>query len=274
MSIGTQQTGLRAIDARGISALVRDGDCQRTVVCLHGIGSNAASFAPLMAVWPQGPMLLAWTAPGYGASIALQKEWPVADDYALALASSLDAQELPNVDLVAHSLGCLIGCAFARRFPGRVRRLALLSPALGYSVPPGTVLPPAIAARITDLDELGAAKFAAARAARLVFQPERKPDVFAAVRDAMAQVTLPGYAQAVRMLASGDLIADASTLSQPITIANGIEDVITPKAGAERLHAACAGSQLTLVPDAGHALPQEAPETIVRVLAGSFGGAA
>ena len=84
---------------------------------------------------------------------------------------------------------------------------------------------------------------------------------------------MPGYAQAVRMLASGDLIADAGALPHPITIANGAEDVITPPAGSERLHAACFGSRLVLVPDTGHALPQEAPDEMVRLLSGVFGGA-
>ena len=273
MSTGTPQADVKALEARDISALVRDGERQRGVVFLHGIGSNAASFVPMLRAWPQGPMLLAWTAPGYGASRPLAKDWPVADDYALGLASLLDAQELYAVDLVGHSLGCLIAAAFARRFPQRVRRVALLSPALGYSVPAETHLPPEIAARIADLQTLGAERFAEARAARLVFQPERKLKVLAAVRDAMRQVTMPGYAQAVRMLASGDLIADAVALPHPITIANGAEDVITPPAGSERLHAACFGSRLVLVPNTGHALPQEALDEMVHLLSGLFGGA-
>ena len=272
MSATSEQ--LERIEHAGVSALVRAGDASRTVMCLHGIGSNAQSFSSLFAAWPQGPQLIAWDAPGYGASPAFDIHWPEPVAYASYLQSFLDACGIATVDLVGHSLGCLMAGAFATRLPTRMRHLALLSPALGYNVPRNSVLPPAIAARITDLELQGAEAFAAMRAARLVHRPEAKPAVVASVRTAMARVSLPGYAQAVRMLASGDLIAEARHIVAPTLILNGEDDVVTPKAGAQKLHAACSGSQLVLIPDAGHALPQEAPEHIAALLSRVFAGGA
>lgn len=81
----------------------------------------------------------------------------------------------------------------------------------------------------------------------------------------MAEVRLPGYAQAVRMLASGRLLDDAEKLAVPTHVVVGERDAVTPPENAERLFghlsAATAGT-LSIVPDAGHALSVEAPEAV------------
>ncbi|RVT98742.1 alpha/beta hydrolase [Rhodovarius crocodyli] len=236
-----------------------------SLVLLHGIGSNAESWLPLIQALPTDWDVLAWWAPGYGASARVASPTPAA--YAARLAAVLEALGLHQVGLLGHSLGCLFAGAFARLAPGRVARLGFLSPALGYRVPAGAPLPPAVAARIADLEALGPAEFAARRAARLVFEPERKPQVLAAVRGAMAAVNPPGYADAVHALGAGDLAADAAALPFPALVAAGAEDVVTPPANARALHAALpVGSPLHLIPGAGHALPQEAPAELAALL--------
>lgn len=122
-------------------------------------------------------------------------------------------------------------------------------------------------ARIDDLVELGAEAFAAKRAARLVYRPETKPAVLAGVRRAMAAVRMPGYAQAVRALAAGTLLTDAARVMVPSVVAIGAQDVVTPPANAEAVFAALGcGGALTMVPDAGHALPQEAPVRVAQLI--------
>ena len=86
----------------------------------------------------------------------------------------------------------------------------------------------------------------------------------------MAAIDPAGYAQAVRMLASGRLADDLAGLATPAEVIVGAEDIITPPDAARRAHAAlpdaCRGP-LTLVPGCGHALPQQAPEALARRLA-------
>lgn len=235
------------------------------LVMLHGIGSNAESWVPLMQALPADWNLLAWWAPGYGASVRVGTAGPAA--YAARLGAVLDALGITQAHLLGHSLGCLFAGAFAAAAPARVAGLAFLSPALGYRVPPGAPLPEKVAARIDDLRALGPTEFAAKRAARLVFRPEEKPAVLAAVRGAMGAVNLPGYADAVHALGAGDLLADAARLAMPALVASGAEDVVTPPGNAQALHAALpAGSALHPVPGAGHALPQESPAAVAALL--------
>jgi len=52
----------------GLCYLARDGGDGPPVVLLHGIGSNAQSFAPLMEAFDPRSRMIAWDAPGYGDS--------------------------------------------------------------------------------------------------------------------------------------------------------------------------------------------------------------
>ncbi len=238
------------------------------LVLLHGIGSNGDSFLPLIDALPAARDCIAWTAPGYGASAALAPATPTPRDYADALLRFLDALNLSRVVLLGHSLGCLFAARFAAAHPARVAALVLLSPALGYRVAPGAALPPAVQARIDELNAMGPQAFAAKRAARLVHDVTGKPQVVAAVERAMAAVNPAGYAQAVQALGAGDLLADAALVAAPALVAVGAQDVITPPDGARAAAAAlphAAGCHL--IPAAGHALPQEAPQAVADLVA-------
>jgi pimeloyl-ACP methyl ester carboxylesterase len=254
--------------AAGIAYLRRAGRGNATpLVLLHGIGSNAQSYAPLIAALPAEIGAVAWNAPGYAASAALPEPSPTPAHYADALLRLLDALGFGRVVLAGHSLGCLFAASFAARHTDRVAAVALLSPALGYRVAPGAALPAAVQARIDEIAALGPEAFAEKRAARLVHAPERKPQVLAAVRAAMSQVNPGGYIQAVRTLGAGDLAADAARIAAPTLVAVGAEDVITPPDNARTAHAALANAVgYHEIADAGHALPQEQPAAIASLL--------
>jgi len=61
MNAWTEHTGY------GLTWLERPGS-GGVIVLLHGIGSNAASFTPLLAHLPKALRVIAWNAPGYGGS--------------------------------------------------------------------------------------------------------------------------------------------------------------------------------------------------------------
>jgi pimeloyl-ACP methyl ester carboxylesterase len=252
----------------GIEYLERPGSGE-TIVLLHGIWSQAMYFTPHLAQLPRTARVIAWNAPGYGGSEPLEDDWPEARDYAVKLRDLVDALELKAVTLVGHSLGALMAASFAARNTNRVARLVLASPALGHGMMRGAGLSSAAQARIDDLERLGAEDFADARSAKLVHDPEAHPEAVAIVRDAMSKVRLPGYAQAARMLASGRLLDDAERLAVPTDVIVGAGDVVTPPEGARRAHAAIparARGTLTIVPDAGHALYQQAPAAFAAAL--------
>ena len=76
VTAGTAATAIRQRSAAGLSFLACDGREGTPVVLLHGIGSNAQSFVPLMQAFDRRSAVLAWDAPGYGDSQPLALDWP------------------------------------------------------------------------------------------------------------------------------------------------------------------------------------------------------
>src|SRR5690242_665317 len=87
------------------------------VILLHGVGSNAQSFGPLIRALSSDLDVIAWNAPGYGKSKRLMPEFPIPRDYAVVLKTLLESLGLSKVTLVGHSLGALFAGSFASRFP-------------------------------------------------------------------------------------------------------------------------------------------------------------
>lgn len=267
--------GLRE-ESVGATACLRRGTAgpaATPIVLLHGIGSSASSFAPLVRMLPADCPVIAWHAPGYGPSVPLQDASTVdADAYARRLEALLDGLGTRRCILVGHSLGAVVAGRFARRHGGRVAALILISPALGFGSPAGAPLPPQVVARIEELDRLGAAAFAELRAPRLVADPENDAQVVATVRRAMAGIARPGYDHACRLLAGADLLTDAAFLSVPTLVIVGDDDRITPPANAERLFEALpAGLRRDFgrIAAAGHAVCQERPGEVAAAI-GTF----
>jgi pimeloyl-ACP methyl ester carboxylesterase len=257
--------------AAGLSYIVCARNAGMPVVMMHGIGSNAQSFAPLLQALDSRHPTLAWDAPGYGGSQPLAIDWPDAGDYAAALNRLLAHLELSRCVVLGHSLGALIASRFALIAPRQVAALVLISPALGYGIEKGAVLPPAVADRLDELGRLGAQKFAAARAPRLLADPGGNPDALRAVERAMAAIRRPGYDQAARMLAGGRLLADAAKIQVPTAVLVGSQDTITPPANARRVCDALPGPShrhvYREIATAGHAVCQEQPAEIARAIA-------
>jgi pimeloyl-ACP methyl ester carboxylesterase len=255
----------------GFSYLARAGGGGMPIVLLHGIGSNASSFVSFMQTFDACYPIFAWDAPGYGGSTPLAADWPDVSDYVEAVNRWLDQLEIARCAVAGHSLGTLIAARLALSSPSRVAALFLLSPALGYGAAKGDALPPAVAARLTELDRLGPEGFAAARAPSLLADPGARADVLQDVERAMAAVRRPGYDQAARLLAGGRLLADAANIRVPAAVLVGAQDRITPPASARRVFDALQESSpqpvYREIADAGHALCQEQPAEVARVIA-------
>jgi pimeloyl-ACP methyl ester carboxylesterase len=242
-----------------------------TVLFLHGIGSNAMSFAPLFDLLPTHLNLLAWNAPGYLESEPMAELWPSPADYAQRLADLLDGLSIRTAHIVGHSLGTLIAAAFARQFPSRVDSLVLASAANGYQILRGSGMPRKVASRIEELNSLGPAKFAHSRAANLVYDPANNQRIVSHVEIAMAQVNPSGYAQAVRLLASGNLPEDVKHGPICPDFIVGAKDKITPINQTQLAASAWVAKQgrqprVTIIENAGHAVYLQKPDEFCAAL--------
>ncbi|HSI00950.1 MAG TPA: alpha/beta hydrolase [Reyranella sp.] len=238
------------------------------LVLLHGIGSAARSFDRQIAAFAPRFRVVAWDAPGYGGSTELTPTHPTAGDYADALDRFLAECGIDQCHLLGHSLGCLMAARFAATRPGRALSLTLCSIAGGHADLPDDERQKLLDQRIGDLSAMGPKGMAEKRAPRLL-GPAAPADALGRLIDTLAAVRPHGYAQAARMLSTGDIKADIAKLPKrlPGQVIYGDTDVITTPARVSEIAASWAGASVHVIPGAGHALYLEQPEEFNALLA-------
>lgn len=225
------------------------------LLLLHGIGSNATSWRAQLLGLSHMRRVIAWNAPGYGASAPLPANAPTAMDYAEAIACFLEARDVSCCDMVGHSLGALMAARFARSFPGALSSLTLASCAIGHARYEASERERLLAARLGDVDELGMRAMAHKRGPRLL-SAGASEEARRQVVETMASLNAQGYAQAARMLSQGDMIEDLKHLPRnlPVQFIYGDEDIITPPAVNLQAAAAIPRAPVHVIEGAGHAL--------------------
>jgi pimeloyl-ACP methyl ester carboxylesterase len=225
------------------------------LVLLHGIGSGSRSWSHQLGDFSDAFRVIAWDAPGYGESTPLDAQAPDASDYALRLASLLDALDVERCHLVGHSLGTVMAARFAAEHPQRLLSLTLASVSTGHARLPEEERARLRAGRIDDVRALGPRGMAEKRGARLL-SSNASDELKRTVIDNMATVRPDGYCQAVRMLSSADTRADAARLPTdlPVCVLYGDEDVITPPESNRLVAAECPHAAVHVIAGAGHAV--------------------
>ena len=242
-----------------------------SIVLLHGISSGAPSWLHPALLLAEHHHVLAWDAPGYGDSTPLPEAAPSAEAYAQRLDALLQAQGITSCVLVGHSLGALMGAAYAAG-AGRhcVQRLVLISPAGGY----GAADAADKRERVRDerrgaLRTLGVDGIAERIPARLLSDSASAADR-AWVQWNASRLHAKGYLQAVELLCNTDLGA-CRPLDMPVAVYCGDADVVTPPAQCAAW-AATLAAPFSLIPGAGHASPVQQPAAVARLVAAAVPG--
>lgn len=244
----------------GTRAFVRE---RPSVVFVHGAANDHGVFAcqSRYFAW-HGMNCAAVDLPGHGRSggDALESVEALAD----WLRDVFDALDVPEVDLVGHSLGSLAALECASRHGGRVRRLALLGP----SVP----MP------VSD-DLLGAAARNDHVAYELInawsFSPGSQLG-----GNPVPGMWMPGNAMRLMErtrdgVLSTDLIAcnryanglhAAARVRCPTLVILGARDIMAPTRNAKALIEALRDVTTVTLPETGHSLMAERPDQVLDAL--------
>ena len=255
----------RQCTGRAGTIAYREAGAGPALVLLHGISSGAASWAAQLGGLRDEFRVIAWDAPGYGASSPLAAATPRASNYAEVLADLVDALSLEAFTLVGHSLGALMAAAYAQRFPQRVNRLVLMSPARGYGHADSAERERKLTHRLAMLDRLGPEGLARERASALL-SPEAPLDAVSWVAHNMRRIHPEGYRQAARMLADEDIGRYATPCEAPVSVLSGEADTITPVERCRAVAAEFGNANYECMPALGHALYIEDPARINTIL--------
>lgn len=249
--------------------MIEAGNGLQTLVMLHGIGSSARSWTHLLPLLAPHARCLAWDLPGYRGSDPLEPEFPVASDYLAILELWLAAEKIDSAVLLGHSLGALIAGEAAVQWPKRIAGVVFADPGSGHGLSPSDTWPEGLTRRIEDLKTLGQPAFAEARAPRMCGSGASDL-AHQTTMSEMARVRLPGYAQAVALLAQAKLADNVPKIDCPLTFMVGDEDRITPPEGVKALADLHPDARYIELPGAGHAGYVEVPalyaEPIIEML--------
>jgi pimeloyl-ACP methyl ester carboxylesterase len=117
--------------ARGEFSICEAGNGP-TAILIHGLGATKVSFLPTLVALAPHQRAIAIDLPGFGDSDKPLLARYDARFFAESITALLDALELERADFVGNSMGGRIALELGLSAPERVRRLALLAPALAW----------------------------------------------------------------------------------------------------------------------------------------------
>ena len=245
---------------------------QRTVLCLHGIGSNSMGWRFSLEALSKQARVIAWNAPGYMLSDNFAAAAPTPGQYAEVAIALLDALGVRGPVCVAgSSFGSMLAACLAARHPKRVARLALLGTSRGQRWKGEQGRAQMIAMREASVAAGGIA-LARTRSDQIVAAgtPET---VRALVRGAMAATNPRGYLQAARCTDAVDVVEDfAPRITCPTLCITGDADTVNPQAVGRAVAEAIPGARFALLERIGHQAELEAPARTLSLLRTHFFG--
>jgi|SRR5271166_394608 len=253
---------IKSGDAEIVYWLVGDG---RPVVLLHPFPVNHEFWLPVADALASRYRLILPDLRGHGESTV--GEGPATMDKHVAdIARVMDDADVGRAPLIGVSIGGYALFEFWRRFRTRVAALGL------WNTKAGADGPEARAGRLeaaNDVLERGPDPFIESMLQRVLANTTRetRPDLVEGARHMMRQMSADAIAQVQRgMAARPDSIETLKTINVPTLVVTGDEDIFTGLNEAELMHQHIQGSQVRVIPKAGHYSPWEQPAEAARIL--------
>ena len=236
------------------------------VLFLHAFPLSLRMWDAQAAALPAGHQAVRFDARGFGGTppgdglLTMER---IGDD-AVAVLDHLGA---PPAVVCGLSMGGYAAFAMVRRHPERIRALILADTRASADTPEGRKTRAEQRERVR---REGPAAIAEASLPKLVGETthRERPQIVARVREMILSASAQGISDALAGLgARADSTPTLREIRVPTLVLCGSEDVITPPAEAEQMKAAIAGSELELIPRAGHLSNLEDPAAFNGALA-------
>jgi 3-oxoadipate enol-lactonase len=253
---------LRSDDADIFYEIRGDGP---PVVLLHPFPCHREFWLPVAAALESRYRLILPDLRGHGDS-EIGEGPALMPKHARDVARVLDAAGIGKAAFVGCSIGGYILFEFWRRFRERVASLALCD--TRPQADTAEVRANRLKAAATVLEQ-GTEPFIESMIPKLIGRTTvaTRPDLVDGARAMMRKMSAEDISQVQRGMAERpDSVVDLKTINVPTLIAIGEEDVLASVADGELMRQNIAGSQLKVIPKAGHYAPWEQPEAVGKIL--------
>jgi pimeloyl-ACP methyl ester carboxylesterase len=236
---------------------VRTGQGPPLVLLQGYVGERAATWRPQLDGLSDEFTVIAWDAPGAGASSDPPDGFGMAG-YADCLAGFIDVLGLERPHVAGLSFGGALALALEGRHPGVAGSLVLASAYAGWA---GSLPPEVTSQRLAQamvLADLSPEDFVGTLLPTMFSEatPQASIDEFGA---SMARFHPAGF-RAMAEASAEDVREMLPRVGVPTLLVYGDRDVRAPLSVGEHLHAEIAGSTLVVLPGVGHVCNLEAPE--------------
>jgi pimeloyl-ACP methyl ester carboxylesterase len=248
----------RAVDVSGHRIAYRIVGDGPPLVLLHGFLLDSRMWRTQLAGLADSFTIVAWDAPGAGASSDPPDPFTYAD-WADALARFLDATGIERAPLVGLSWGGTLALEFYRRYPARVPALVLSDTYAGWAGSFDAEVARQRLERCISESQLPSDAFVSRWVPREFFA-----EASGGLTQEMAAIVRDFHPGGFRLMAKSLADTDATELLPTIEAATlllwGEQDVRSPHSVAESFRAAIPGSELVVIAGAGHVSNMERPE--------------
>jgi 3-oxoadipate enol-lactonase len=253
---GKEETAMRA-RTNGIDInYVIEGDGPWLVMS-HSLACNIGMWDPQAPALAKRFKVLRFDTRGHGASDA------PAGDYSLDMLADdvkglFDHLGIRECHWVGLSMGGMIGQTFALKYPGIFKSITLCDTASRYPAGAAEIW----AGRVKVAREQGMEALVPPTLERWFTEGFRKsqPAKVSRIADSIRQTPVNGYAGCCAALPKIDTTDRLKDIKCPALIICGEQDMGTPLAMSQAIHAAMPGSTLAVLPNAAHISNVEQPE--------------
>ncbi len=253
---------LRSDDAEIVYEIVGSGP---PVILLHPFPVHHEFWNPIVPVLSSRYRLILPDLRGHGDS-EIGEGPALMEKHAGDLARVLDAAGVGKAAFVGVSIGGYILFEFWRRFRARVNALVLCDTRPQADTAEARTNRLKVAA---DVLEQGTDPFIESMVPKLMGRTtlSTRPDLVDGARRMMRKMSPEDISLVQRGMAERpDSVADLKTINVPTLIVVGDEDILATPADGELMRQHIAGSQLKIIPKAGHYAPWEQSEAVGLVL--------
>ena len=219
------------------------------IVFIHGAGGSHQVWLQQLRALGRRRKAIALDLPGHGDSNGGGADQ--IEVYRDVLKECITALGLDRIVMAGHSMGGAITQSMALAYPGLLAAIVLVGTGARLRVDPQ------IFAELQD---------DVRRTVELITKSARAPGTPAEVlkqdAEAILRISTPVIEGDLRACDAFDLMEQVEAIALPALVICGTDDLMTPSKYAEYLHHQINGSQLQLIPAAGHMVMLEKPDEV------------
>lgn len=226
-----------------------------TVVCLHGIGGDDASFAPQSELLSDKYRIVVWNMPGYRDSDRLEQM--SFETLASSLAKLLDTLDCAPVHIIGQSIGGMIAQEMFHRYPDKVKSLILVATTSAFGGRDDSFKNAFLEARLSPLESGMSMRQVAESAMPSIVGSKTEPHLIRSAINSMATLDTDVYRQVLGCLVTFNRREEWADINCPLCLVAGSEDTNSPAATMRKMAEKLPQAEYHEIEGAGHLINLE-----------------